>query len=41
MSIGKNTFKYVDYLWDKKKAKELGDDQVELFYIDPIFWVPI
>lgn len=31
MSIGKNTFKYVDYLWDKKKAKELGDDQVELF----------
>ena len=24
-------FKYVDYLWDDKKAGELGDDQVELF----------
>jgi len=24
-------FKYVDYLWDDKKAAELGDDQVELF----------
>lgn len=25
------TFKYVDYLWDKKKASDLGDDQVALF----------
>ena len=25
------TFKYVDYLWDEKKAAELGDDQVALF----------
>lgn len=25
------TFKYVDYLWDEKKAEELGDDQVALF----------
>ena len=24
-------FKYVDYLWDEKKAAELGDDQVALF----------
>jgi len=24
-------FKYVDYLWDDKKAAEIGDDQVELF----------
>lgn len=24
-------FKYVDYLWDDKKATELGDNQVELF----------
>ncbi|WP_373519102.1 bifunctional aldolase/short-chain dehydrogenase [Pricia sp.] len=24
-------FKYVDYLWDDKKAAELGDNQVELF----------
>ena len=24
-------FKYVDYLWDDQKAKELGDDQVALF----------
>ncbi len=24
-------FKYVDYLWDDKKAAKLGDDQVELF----------
>ncbi len=25
------TFKHVDYLWDEKKAAELGDDQVALF----------
>ena len=25
------TFQYVDYLWDEKKAAELGDDQVALF----------
>ncbi|SFF89628.1 rhamnulose-1-phosphate aldolase/alcohol dehydrogenase [Salegentibacter agarivorans] len=25
------TFKYVDYLWDDKKAADLGDDQVALF----------
>jgi len=25
------TFKYVDYLWDEKKAADLGDDQVSLF----------
>ncbi|WP_203257108.1 bifunctional aldolase/short-chain dehydrogenase [Hyunsoonleella ulvae] len=25
------TFKYVDYLWDEKKAAALGDNQVELF----------
>ncbi|WP_299012482.1 bifunctional aldolase/short-chain dehydrogenase [uncultured Polaribacter sp.] len=25
------TFKYVDYLWDDKKALSLGDNQVELF----------
>ncbi|WP_339623448.1 bifunctional aldolase/short-chain dehydrogenase [uncultured Winogradskyella sp.] len=25
------TFKYVDYLWDQKKADALGDDQVALF----------
>lgn len=31
MSIGKNTYKYVDYLWDDKKANDLGDDQVALF----------
>ena len=24
-------FKYVDYLWDEKKASELGEDQVALF----------
>lgn len=24
-------FNYVDYLWDAKKAEELGEDQVELF----------
>ncbi|MCM8568508.1 bifunctional aldolase/short-chain dehydrogenase [Gramella jeungdoensis] len=24
-------FQYVDYLWDEKKAKSLGDDQVALF----------
>ena len=27
----KNTFKHVNYLWDKKKADAIGDDQVELF----------
>jgi rhamnulose-1-phosphate aldolase/alcohol dehydrogenase len=27
----KKTFKYVDYLWDEKKAADLGDDQVALF----------
>ncbi|HET8737607.1 MAG TPA: bifunctional aldolase/short-chain dehydrogenase [Pricia sp.] len=26
-----NDFKYVNYLWDAKKAEELGDDQVQLF----------
>lgn len=25
------TFRYVDYLWDEKKAESLGDDQVALF----------
>ncbi|MDT0688936.1 bifunctional aldolase/short-chain dehydrogenase [Salegentibacter sp. F188] len=25
------TFQYVDYLWDEKKAADLGDDQVALF----------
>ncbi|PKD17719.1 short-chain dehydrogenase [Salegentibacter salinarum] len=25
------TFKYVDYLWEEKKAADLGDDQVALF----------
>lgn len=29
MSI--KTFKYVDYLWDEKKASALGEDQVALF----------
>ena len=27
----KNKYKYVDYLWDDKKAKNLEDDQVALF----------
>lgn len=31
MSILTRTFKYVDYLWDEKKATALGDDQVALF----------
>lgn len=26
-----NTYKYVDYLWDEKKAASLGNDQVALF----------
>ncbi len=26
-----NNYKYVDYLWDEKKAASLGDDQVALF----------
>lgn len=29
--MGIKTFKHVDYLWDEKKALELGDDQVALF----------
>lgn len=29
--MGIKTFKHVDYLWDQKKALELGDDQVALF----------
>ncbi|WP_421811355.1 bifunctional aldolase/short-chain dehydrogenase [Flagellimonas sp.] len=31
MSIGKNTFKHVNYLWNEEKVKGLGDDQVALF----------
>lgn len=27
----KHNYKYVDYLWDEKKATSLGDDQVALF----------
>lgn len=27
----KNKFSHVNYLWDKKKAEALGDDQVDLF----------
>ena len=27
----KNKYKYVDYLWDDKKAKNLEDDQLALF----------
>lgn len=27
----KETYKYVNYLWDEQKAKSLGDDQVALF----------
>lgn len=27
----KNKYKHVNYLWDKKKADAIGDDQVELF----------
>ncbi|WP_114748099.1 bifunctional aldolase/short-chain dehydrogenase [Pleomorphovibrio marinus] len=30
MSVAEKTFKHVDYLWDHKKEKELGDDQVAL-----------
>lgn len=30
MSVSENTFKHVNYLWDKDKAQELGDDQVAL-----------
>ena len=30
MSISEHTFKHVNYLWDKDKEKELGDDQVAL-----------
>ncbi|WP_421806185.1 bifunctional aldolase/short-chain dehydrogenase [Flagellimonas sp.] len=29
--MGIKTFKHVDYLWDEKKALELGNDQVALF----------
>jgi len=31
METNTKTFKYVDYLWDQKKADALGDDQVALF----------
>jgi rhamnulose-1-phosphate aldolase/alcohol dehydrogenase len=31
MEAKTKTFKYVDYLWDQKKADALGDDQVALF----------
>jgi len=31
MATQTKTFKYVDYLWDQKKADSLGDDQVALF----------
>lgn len=31
MENRKANFKYVDYLWDNKKAESLGDDQVALF----------
>ncbi|MCA0957658.1 bifunctional aldolase/short-chain dehydrogenase [Muricauda ruestringensis] len=31
MSTKPNAFKYVNYLWDDKKANEFGDDQVSLF----------
>ena len=31
MQAKTKTFKYVDYLWDQKKADTLGDDQVALF----------
>ena len=27
----KNKYKFVNYLWDDKKAKAIGDDQVSLF----------
>ena len=27
----KYNYKYVDYLWDEKKAKEFGEDQIALF----------
>ena len=27
----KSKYKFVNYLWDEKKAKEFGDDQVALF----------
>jgi len=27
----KSKYKFVNYLWDEKKAKLLGDDQVSLF----------
>ncbi|MEX0884524.1 MAG: bifunctional rhamnulose-1-phosphate aldolase/short-chain dehydrogenase, partial [Cyclobacteriaceae bacterium] len=30
MAISEKTFKHVDYLWDDKKAKSLGDDQIAL-----------
>lgn len=29
--MDKNKFNHVNYLWDKKKADAIGDDQVELF----------
>ena len=30
MSVLEKNFKHVNYLWDKEKEKELGDDQVAL-----------
>jgi rhamnose utilization protein RhaD (predicted bifunctional aldolase and dehydrogenase) len=27
----KSKYKFVNYLWDEKKAKEFGDDQLALF----------
>src|SRR5690606_33820973 len=30
MSISEHTFKHVNYLWDKEKEQQLGDDQVGL-----------
>lgn len=30
MSISEHHFKHVNYLWDKEKERELGDDQVGL-----------
>ncbi len=31
MSLNKNSFKYVDYLWDDAKAAELAGDEIALF----------
>jgi len=27
----KSNYKFVNYLWDESKVKEIGDDQVSLF----------